>query len=80
MALRTAVGHMMSNEGQRALATSSPIDLDEWHADDLGRQVELGLFYDRKLALGSSRLESGVLYNACVSWRACYCCGSQLHE
>ena len=31
--------------------------LDEAHADDLSRQVELSLFYDRQLDLKSRRLE-----------------------
>jgi hypothetical protein len=33
--------------------------LDEAHADDLSRQIELALFYDRQLDLRSSRSESG---------------------
>jgi hypothetical protein len=32
--------------------------LDEAHADNLSRQVELALFYDRQLDLGSSRVDS----------------------
>ena len=33
--------------------------LDEAHADDLSRQVEFALFYDRQIDLRSRRLESG---------------------
>jgi hypothetical protein len=57
-----AAGYMMalSKDRQRAhWQRAARLILDEAHADDLSRQVELALFYDRQLDLGSSRLELG---------------------
>jgi hypothetical protein len=56
-----AAGYMMtlSKDRQRAhWQRAARLVLDEAHAHDLSRQVELALFYDRQLDLGASRLES----------------------
>jgi hypothetical protein len=57
-----AAGYMMALSKGRQRAhwqRAARLILDEAHADDLSRQVELALFYDRQLDLGSSRLELG---------------------
>jgi hypothetical protein len=57
-----AAGYMMalSTDRQRAhWQRAARLILDEAHADDLSRQVEFALFYDRQLDLRSRRLESG---------------------
>ena len=54
-----AAGYMMalSKDRQRAhWQRAARLLLDEAHAHDLSRQVELALFYDRQLDLRSSRL------------------------
>jgi hypothetical protein len=56
-----AAGYMMalSKDRQRAhWQRAARLMLDEAHADNLSRQVELALFYDRQLDLGSSRVDS----------------------
>ena len=56
-----AAGYMMalSKDRQRAhWQRAARLILDGADTDDLSRQVELALFYDRQLDLGSSRLES----------------------
>ena len=56
-----AAGYMMalSKDRQRAhWQRAARLILDGADADDLSRQVELALFYDRQLDLRSSRLES----------------------
>src|SRR3954452_10419893 len=57
-----AAGYMtaLSKDRQRAhWQRAARLLLDEAHAHDLSRQVELALFYDRQLDLRSSRLQSG---------------------
>src|SRR3954468_11192699 len=57
-----AAAYMMalSEDRQRAhWQRAARLLLDEAHAHDLSRQVELALFYDRQLDLRSSRLQSG---------------------
>jgi hypothetical protein len=48
----------LSKDRQRAhWQRAARLILDEAHADDLSRQVELSLFYDCQLDLRSSRLD-----------------------
>ena len=57
-----AAGYMMalSEDRQRAhWQRAARLMLDGAHADNLSRQIELALFYDRQLDLRSSRLQSG---------------------
>jgi hypothetical protein len=50
----------LSKDRQRAhWQRAARLILDEADAHDLSRQIELALFYDRQLDLGSSRLELG---------------------
>ena len=50
----------LSKDRQRAhWQRAARLLLDEAHAHDLSRQVELALFYDRQIDLRSSRLQSG---------------------
>ena len=57
-----AAGYMMALSKDRQCShwkRAARLILDEAHAYDLSRQVELSLFYDRQLDLRSSRLQSG---------------------
>ena len=53
-----AAGYMMALSKDRQRAHWQRLLLEEVHAHDLSRQVELALFYDRQLDLRSSRLQS----------------------